>query len=269
MTMKTAGLMAATLLVALHGAPAVADPPTTGYQLGLSLDTFPDRWSLPPRHEDPLVTLPTSRMTLNAHLDNFFRPDEGFLFGVDGRFHWRDRADYPEPGMAGVSEYQYHGMDLQALGGYRFGAPGDAVRYDMRMGLGYRGAGREQRLSGAYMDDDTGVFYTQFSGGPRFATGSWRGFLEMGVRVPLTPDERSVALGEGTESVGNGRRSAGFVSFQNLFQLSDSSALRLDLYYDSYRFGPAEGSRWHALGGDDRSIGRDSDVFGFEMGLNF
>ena len=269
--MKTSGLMTAVLVLAVHGAPALAEPAEHGYQLGVSLDAFPDRWNLAPRHQDPLVTVPTSRMTLNAHLDNFFRADEGFLLGLDGRVHWRDRAEGTESRVMGGAEYDYYGMDVQAMSGYRFGAPGDAVRYDMRMGLGYRGMSRDPRLPGMSADEDLGVLYTQLSGGPRFTSGNWQGYLELGVRVPLDYSDGaqgSVPAG-GVEAAGNGRRSAGFVSFQNLFQLGDSSALRLDLYYDSQRYGLSESSRWHSLTADDFSTGRDRDVFGLEMGVDF
>ncbi|OOG27225.1 hypothetical protein B1C78_04405 [Thioalkalivibrio denitrificans] len=268
--MKIPVLATAALALTVSGAPALADPADHGYQLGVALDTFPDRWNLPRRHDDPLVTLPTSRMTLNAHLDNFFRADEGLLFGLDGRIHWGERLG-EEPYVRSGPDYEYRGMDLTAQSGYRFGAPGDAVRYDMRFGLGYRGVGGDSRLAGAHGDDDRGTFYTQLSGGPRFSSGSWQGFLEMGVRVPLASDERGTvaAVGEGVEPAGNGRRSAGFVSFQNVFQLSDSSALRLDLYYDRHRYGLSDTTRWQGLPPDDRLNGRDQDVFGFEMGLSF
>lgn len=267
--MKNAGLITLTLMLVFHGAPALSEDAERGYQMGLSLETYPDRWNFLPRHQDPLVTVPSSRMTLNAHLDNFFRAGEGLLLGLDGRVHWRDRAEGMDRRAMSGADYDYHGMDLKALSGYRFGAPGDAIRYDMRMGVGYRAVSGESRVPGAVSDDDLGVFYTQFSGGPRFSSGNWRGFLEMGVRVPLSLDDRvyGPAPLDGME-VGDGRRSAGFVSFQNLFQLSDSSALRLDLYYDSQRYGLYDGAGRYTLM-DDLQDRRDRDVFGFEMGLSF
>jgi hypothetical protein len=271
--MRSAGRFAAALVLAvmLGGAAQaeVADAEQR-YQMGVSLDTFPDRWDLPRHHVDPLVTTPSSRMTLNAHLDNFFRADEGILLGLDGRVHWRDRAERLEPPLA-RSEYELQGVDVQALSGYRFGAPGDAIRYDMRVGLGYRGVSRDSRWSAGGADEDVGVLYTQLSGGPRFASGGWQAFLEMGVRVPVDSNDSAQAYMalEGVDPAGNGRRSAGFVSFQNLFQLSDSSALRLDLYYDSQRYGLSDTPRWQSLYRDDFTSGRDRDVFGFEMGVNF
>jgi hypothetical protein len=263
--MKTAGFTAMVLILALGQAPALADAPEQGYQLGVSLDAYPDRWELPRRHDDPLATVPSSRMTLNAHLDNFFRVDEGFLLGLDGRFYWQDRTAGVEPRPKGGSELDYRGMDMQALSGYRFGAPGDVVRYDMRLGLGYRDVSRSGPWGGSLGDGDSGWLYTQFSAGPRFNAGNWRGFLELGVRVPLESDDRVYAAG--ADPVGNGRRSAGFISFQNLFQLSDRAAFRLDLYYDSQRYGLTDGASWHSPARDELS--GDGDVFGLEMGLDF
>jgi hypothetical protein len=269
--MRSAGWYAAALALAvMHGGAVQAEVAEQRYQMGMSLDTVPDRWELPRHHVDPLVTTPSSRMTLNAHLHNFFRAEEGILLGVDGRVHWRDRAEGLEPPLA-RSEYELQGVDVQAHSGYRFGAPGDAIRYDMRVGLGYRGVSRDSRWAATGADEDIGVLYTQFSGGPRFASGGWQAFLEMGVRVPV--DSNDASLGylalDGVEPAGNGRRSAGFVSFQNLFQLSDSSALRLDLYYDSQRYGLSDTPRWQSLYRDDFTGSRDRDVFGFEMGVNF
>jgi hypothetical protein len=59
------------------------------------------------------------------------------------------------------------------------------------------------------------------------------------------------------------------VSFQNLFHLGDSSALRLDLYYDSQRYGPSDTSGWQSLYRDETVTSRERDVSGFEMGINF
>ncbi|ACL72164.1 hypothetical protein Tgr7_1077 [Thioalkalivibrio sulfidiphilus HL-EbGr7] len=255
----------AMLACVLWGTAAMAESETTGYQVGVFLETYPDSWQLSGRHHDPLLTTPNSRTILNAHLDNFLRGDSGYLFGVDGRMQWA-RSD-PLSELPMRLEADLRTLQFQALGGYRFGAHGDAVRYDLRMGLGYQGLSREALAGSGLADEDLGLLYTQFSGGPRFSSGGWQGFLELGVRMPLSLTDAGV-YGGADPAEANGLRSSGFISFQNQFQLGDSSALRLNLYYDSQRYGLPNG-RGSELYGDDASNARDRDVFGVEMGVRF
>jgi hypothetical protein len=262
---KTRVCVWAMLAGVLWGTPAMAEPDTTGYQAGVFLETYPDRWQLTGRHHDLLLTSPTSRAILNAQLHNFLRTDTGYLFGVDGRMQWTKAAPYSE--LPGQPALDVHALQFQALGGYRFGARGNPVRYDLRMGLGYQGLSREAFSSSGLTDQDQGLLYTQFSGGPRFSSGGWQGYLELGVRMPLSLTDSDLYSGADPAEV-DALRSSGFVSFQNQFQLGDSSALRLDLYYDSQRYG-LPNARGGDLYGDDALNGRDRDVFGFEMGVMF
>ncbi|WP_018953835.1 hypothetical protein [Thioalkalivibrio sulfidiphilus] len=255
----------AMLAGVLWGTAVMAEPESTGYQAGVFLETYPDRWQLTGRHHDPLLTTPTSRTILNAQLDNFLRGDAGYLFGVDGRMQWA-KAD-PLSELPVHQDADLRSLQFQALGGYRFGAHGDPVRYDLRMGLGYQGWSREALPGSGLADEDLGLLYTQFSGGPRFASGGWQGFLELGVRMPVSLTDSGM-YGRADPAEANGLRSSGFISFQNQFQLGDSSALRLDLYYDSQRYG-LPNARGSDLYGDDAFNARDRDVFGVEMGVRF
>jgi len=270
--MKTAtihGSMLALLVLSATG-PLLAEPPDTGYQAGVMLETYPDRWQLAGSHSDASASSSNNLSLLNVHLSNFLRPDSGYLFGVDGHMRWREDVGDAWRESSPGSESDYRSMRLEAEGGYRFGAPGDAVRYDLRMGMGYRGWSRERMPGSGLTDEDQAVLYTQFSGGPRFQSGAWQGYLEMGVRMPLSLADPGTVEGlEGAQPNGNGRRSSGFISFQNQFQMGDSSALRLDLYYDSARYGVSDTRNAHALYGDELRNGRDQDVIGVEMGLQF
>ncbi|WP_019593852.1 hypothetical protein [Thioalkalivibrio sp. ALM2T] len=153
---------------------------------------------------------------------------------------------------------------FEAVGGYHQEL-GGGFGYGLNLGVGMetRPDWNELGPSG-----ESTAYFTDFSFGPTFASGRFDSQFRVGVRQPLSSEDRDLGFGYGDRSRETGR-TAGYLSLDGRLRLQNQSELSLSLYYDDYSLNSAD--NWLADRLEFEGVSREpaSSVIGVEMGLTF
>jgi hypothetical protein len=148
------------------------------------------------------------------------------------------------------STTDYLGGGAEGVLGYRWAdlfAPGVAL--DAAVSFGYEGWGRDilpsrtaagTPVSGLY--EVYHILYARLGVGPTLSAAGWRGRAQLGLRLPVYTYERAETSTIGCEDDVELRPDPRGSAFARLSAEwpRGQRALRLEMYYDSFRFGPSE-----------------------------
>ena len=153
---------------------------------------------------------------------------------------------------------------FEAVGGYHQEL-GGGFGYGLNLGFGMETRPDWNDLGPA---SESTAYFTDFSFGPTFASGRFDSQFRVGVRQPLSSDDRDQGFGYGTRYRETGR-TAGYLSLDGRLRLQNQSELSLSLYYDDYSLNSADD--WLADRLEFEGVTREptSSVIGVEMGLTF
>ncbi len=160
-----------------------------------------------------------------------------------------------------------------AFSGARLFEAVGAYHQDLGAGFGYGlnlGLGMETRPDWNDLGpaSETTAYFTDFSFGPTFASGRFDSQFRVGVRQPLSSDDRGLGFGYGDRYRDTGR-TAGYLSLDGRMRLQNQSELSLSLYYDDYSLNSADNWLADRLEFEGASREPTSSVIGLEMGLTF
>ncbi|MFO7955396.1 MAG: hypothetical protein R6U45_11490 [Thioalkalivibrio sp.] len=153
---------------------------------------------------------------------------------------------------------------FEAVGGYHQDL-GSGFGYGLNLGFGMESRPEWNDLGPA---SESTAYFTDLSFGPTFASGRFDSQLRVGLRQPLSSDDRRPGFGYGDRSRDTSR-TAGYLSLDGRLRLQNQSELSLSLYYDDYSLNSADD--WLADRLEFEGASRDpaSSVVGVEMGLTF
>lgn len=185
-----------------------------------------------------------TRFAVGATYDNFRREGSGVLYNINGKFYLGS-VNYDgqtQIGIPATTDVDYYGVNIEALGGYRFGR---RIALDVFGGLGLddwlRSINNGSTASGtvAYgYDEYYIVLYGKAGLGFFQQLEGWRYMLQGGVKMPLSTNEH-VDLGSGVD-LQPGRKSSAFANLQFDFGSGRRNRFGIALYYDSYRFSESD-----------------------------
>ncbi|WP_024326302.1 hypothetical protein [Thioalkalivibrio sp. AKL19] len=153
---------------------------------------------------------------------------------------------------------------FEAVGGYHQDL-GGGFGYGLNLGFGMETRPEWNDLGPT---SESTSYFTDFSFGPTFATGRFDSQFRVGVRQPLSSDDRGMGFGYGDRNR-DISRTAGYLSLDGRLRLQNQSELSLSLYYDDYSLNSADDWLADRLEFDGASRDPASSVIGVEMGLTF
>lgn len=189
-----------------------------------------------------------ARFTISGFLSNSFKVNRGFIYGAEAKFYGGE-VDYDgqtQDGVPAKSDTTYNGMMLEGEAGFRAGSINGGFGWDFIGRAGFDFWTRE-------IDDTTDILgrsvrggteqYTilnlRFGTGPSWQAGRWKARFIAGIKYPFATNEfiseDDSGLDDDVDLEPKGRVS-GYLNFSNHIQLTEKVYLRLDAFYDSYRF---------------------------------
>lgn len=276
----------AALLSGLWLAVSLSCASAQEYDAGLRLGTEWFQWEEFSRSGDSLLTEEGPRFTVGGYWGNELKVQQGAYYLGEADLYL-GRVDYDgetiESGEAVNTETDYLGLRGEFWAGYRFSGPGaEGMSFDL---MGSLGMDRWLRsLADSRLDDGTQVvgydevytiLYGRIGAGLFARSGDWRGRLFGGLKRPLLTDEVAELSEIGCSNDLNLEpegRNSWFVGFDNRFALDSGREMRLNLYYDSYRFDESDYDISTCPGSPPGAYVQPEshmDTIGVELGLTF
>ena len=184
------------------------------------------------------------RFSIGAAYDNFRREGDGVLYSVNGAIYL-GRVNYDgqtQLGEPATTDVDYYGLNIEALGGYRFGR---RIGLDVFGGLGldhWLRSLNDGRTASGTVASGYDEFYTILYGKAGLGffqqLDGWRYMLQGGVKLPLITSQY-VDLGSGV-TLHPGIEPSAFANLQFDFGSGRHDRFGFALYYDSYRFSESD-----------------------------
>ena len=231
------------ILLCVSGLPTVvqaADRPEASVQFGLQNFS----WSEFNNTGAKLLEENGARFTIGAALDNFQHEGSGFLYNVNGKIYLGvvDYDGQTQSGVPVMTDVTYFGLNIEALGGYRFGR---RIGVDVFGGLGVddwvRSLADSTAVNGTTAfgyDENYSIVYGKAGVGFFQLLSGWRYLVQAGVKMPLYATEY-VNLGSGVD-LEPGLKPSAFANLQFDFGSGRHNRFGVSLYYDSYRFSESD-----------------------------
>ena len=267
--------------------PANPEGPRLGLHLGLEAFSWSEK---DPESSDDLVDEDGPRLTAAATLDNFLKPGEGLVYGLEGRVYAGEVSYDGETqstvaandGVPVNTEVQYAGGLGEARVGYRFRVDWLSYAFDVMAGLGGEYWSRDiqdtnavnknnQQIRVGGIEEEYTVGYAKAGFGVAdLSYAEWFGRLEAGIRYPLEVDER---VDELNADLSPDPGPSLYATYELSKAVGGDRRVGVTLYYDSYRLDKspwvrANGSLVRQPGSDlVRQPESDMDVIGLRLGI--